>query len=141
MNESRCPTGEELLAFNLGKLPEHQLGEIAGHLEICAACMAQMDRIDGIEDPMLAAIRSPCSVDAYQAEPEYQSVLSRLADIGRTPAPGIDLAEKATTEGPSEGTMIRDYRLLDDGRTVDDRTDRSAGRGGVGSICSLRDAA
>ena len=59
MRGSDCPTEPDLVAFNLGDLPEAALEAISRHLEGCPSCDAFLDRLEDRTDSALAALRYP----------------------------------------------------------------------------------
>src|SRR5262245_37424507 len=54
-----CPSDQELLAFHLGTAPPDALDELAAHVEGCPLCETALQRLDGTDDPVLAALRRP----------------------------------------------------------------------------------
>jgi WD40 repeat protein len=48
-----CIPPEELAAFNLGRLPEARIEEVANHLEVCARCAATAQALDTVRDGFL----------------------------------------------------------------------------------------
>jgi eukaryotic-like serine/threonine-protein kinase len=55
--QRHCLTEDELLAFHLGTLPEHEVEAAADHLEECPRCEAAFRRYDTVVDPVLNALR------------------------------------------------------------------------------------
>jgi hypothetical protein len=54
-----CPSEQELLAFHLGMLPEQEVDTVAAHLDCCLGCEAALQKLDGVVDPLLSALRRP----------------------------------------------------------------------------------
>ncbi|MGE3804493.1 MAG: protein kinase [Gemmataceae bacterium] len=50
-------TEADMVAFNLGELPEGTVVEIAQHLESCLVCEKRARRFDGVVDPFMAGFR------------------------------------------------------------------------------------
>jgi WD40 repeat protein len=78
----RCPSPDELLAFQQGLLPDEEVDAIAEHLEACAACEGLAQRLDGTTDPLLKALRRPM--------PTLSALAGRVADI----SPAADATPK-----------------------------------------------
>ena len=52
-----CPSRNDLSGFNLGRLPEHSMEEIAAHLEQCTRCEETAKELDHEADPIVASLR------------------------------------------------------------------------------------
>lgn len=81
MPYSNCPTGDELLALSVGKLPEERSEVIFEHLEYCTACQETLETMPEPEDTLLQALRSPLQHDPYLDEPECQRALAAVLDM------------------------------------------------------------
>src|SRR5262249_21246302 len=57
MPAATCPSREQLLAFQLGDLPEPTLQDVAQHLETCSPCETLAQQLDGALGGVLSAIR------------------------------------------------------------------------------------
>ncbi len=57
MAHPECPGEVVLRAFVLGDLTEHELGEVAEHLDRCGRCEERIDRLDGLGDAVLSDLR------------------------------------------------------------------------------------
>jgi WD40 repeat protein len=80
-----CVTKAELTAFHLGDLPESRLDAIAEHLEECPRCEALARALDGLSDPVIAAVRHSAAEPACGAQPLPSAVgdYKILDEIGR----------------------------------------------------------
>src|SRR5581483_5488096 len=81
---SRCPSREELAAFNLGELPEPLLDAVAAHLEACPRCEEAARALDRVADPVIEALRGSASRTAPPPTIEHVS-RTELADRTRPP--------------------------------------------------------
>jgi len=68
MARSSCVTEVELIALNLGEIPEATLAEIAGHIDSCPMCEEKARKYDQLMDPFLAGF--------YQALPGRDTSLA-----------------------------------------------------------------
>src|SRR5262245_12358041 len=59
MGPEACPSADELLAFHLGQVSAARIDEVADHLTLCSACERQVQELDRLTDPVLAALRRP----------------------------------------------------------------------------------
>jgi hypothetical protein len=74
-----CPSGEELIAFYEGELPEAALNRVAEHIEIpCPSCIAVLSKLAERADPLLAEFREPLPLSAAEAEAAYWSALKHV---------------------------------------------------------------
>jgi len=62
MSASTCPADGELRAFHLGDLPGAGFERVAAHVADCAACNAVLERLEAVEDGVLAALRRSTAV-------------------------------------------------------------------------------
>jgi WD40 repeat protein len=99
-----CPDHETLAAFLFGKLPPEQEGAVSDHLEQCATCEQQAQRIEGRTDRLIDALRRPAPV----------VVAGEATEIQRTPP------QPALEAGP---VRLEGYRIL-----------AEIGRGGMGVV-------
>ena len=85
MRPGECVTEAELTAFHLGDLPEDLLDAIAEHLEDCPRCETLARALDGLSDPVMAAVRHAAAAPATGTEPRPAAVgeYEILGEIGR----------------------------------------------------------
>jgi formylglycine-generating enzyme required for sulfatase activity len=57
MSENRCPSDEELAAFQNGVLATTALNAVGAHLETCLRCQAALEKLDGCADSVVAGLR------------------------------------------------------------------------------------
>ena len=53
-----CPSREVLADLTLGKLPLETIEALGMHVEMCAACQAILESLDGLEDSLIADIKA-----------------------------------------------------------------------------------
>jgi serine/threonine protein kinase/WD40 repeat protein len=80
MADLACPSHAALTGFVLGTLPEPELERVAGHLDGCPGCEAAVNALEGITDPIVAAIRHPGSSSAALADPADDASRSLLPE-------------------------------------------------------------
>src|SRR5262245_30228606 len=69
-----CPSSDELVAFHTGELTPARVGAVTEHVETCQQGEERLQFLDGVTDPLLAALRrgagdSPAAVPAAGSEP------------------------------------------------------------------------
>jgi eukaryotic-like serine/threonine-protein kinase len=76
-----CPSRTDLAGFNLGRLPEQALEEIAAHLEECNRCEVAVKELDHETDLMVTSLRGLAQPGGQAgARPASLSVPYRLGD-------------------------------------------------------------
>ena len=65
-----CPSREELLDYAVGKLSDEAAEALAGHLDTCPACEAQLAALPDADDSLVARLREPATSDPYLDESE-----------------------------------------------------------------------
>jgi tRNA A-37 threonylcarbamoyl transferase component Bud32 len=96
--ESSCPGPEQLHQFALGLGGTESFDAVAEHVEGCAVCLKQLERLDSPSDPLirrLGRLGTPIPVEPPLEQTWVQAVLDRriAADAGQ------DLARRLS-EGP-----------------------------------------
>ena len=51
-----CPDSTILQAFAVGKLAAGRFDSVAAHVEQCGDCLAHLDALDGVADPLVAQL-------------------------------------------------------------------------------------
>src|SRR5262249_31264609 len=84
-----CPSADELRAFAVGNVTETALARIAGHVEGCRDCEAQLQAFDSASDGLVASLR-------HLTEPRgHESV---------TPPPDLLPAARRAAASPANGS-------------------------------------
>ncbi len=78
MKSDRCPSGDNLAAFVLGKLPEDQSAELAEHASACPTCQAQLRNSDTLSDDLIEHLRHKLVRDAMDGEPELAQLMAQI---------------------------------------------------------------
>ncbi len=75
MNDERCPTTQELKDFHLGNLPPDRLEAVGEHVEACAVCEKWLERLDGLTDEALLAVKA---ISSLTRDPEGRSQIAAI---------------------------------------------------------------
>ncbi len=109
MIEMICPGPEKLTAYLLGDLAEPELGAVAEHLDSCADCAAEADRLEGMNDTVLSHLRR---IPARRPRPPVESTETEVFGPG------------GSARGGAVPEEWGDFRIV-----------REIGRGGMGVVC------
>jgi len=110
MSTTNCPSRDAMRDYLVGKLPDAPSDALAGHLESCLGCQAELATLADADDTLVARLRGPVAPDAYLEEPACGEALARAkAVVGAGQAPG-DAEEDASAILVLE--QLGDYQLL-----------------------------
>jgi serine/threonine protein kinase len=123
MPTATCPSQEQLLAFQLGDLPEPTLQDVAEHLETCRPCETLAQQLDGEMDQVLSAIRRQPGDTARPSG----TITKAVGPAG--PASG-DFSFLLPPVLPDEIGRLGNYRIL-----------RLLGKGGMAFVFQAEDIA
>jgi serine/threonine protein kinase len=123
MPTATCPSREQLLAFQLGDLPEPTLQDVAEHLETCSSCETLAQQLDSEMDQVLSAIRRQPG-DTARPSGTVTNAVGPAA-----PASG-DFAFLLPPVLPDEIGRLGNYRVL-----------RLLGKGGMAFVFQAEDIA
>lgn len=113
MQADKCPSEQDLRAFQLGDLPEASLVAVASHLEICPRCETAAQRLDTLVDPILASIRVPPSADGNWLLSDDDPTVVVPSPQGKKPAQVPDTYSFLLPAlEPDELGRLSNYRVL-----------------------------
>lgn len=83
MNRSSCPTGQQLIDFCIGKLPDPEIDAVAEHLDACSHCRATVEALEKVPIPFVEYYLSQPGnqTPGSSVDPQFRSMLSRLKDL------------------------------------------------------------
>jgi len=93
MFATKCPSGEEIHAYLVGKLSIPAAEDLSGHLEACVACCQTLQALSDADDTLVTHLCRTAEEAPYQQEPQCQEALARAkALVGEeTTVPSPDL--------------------------------------------------
>lgn len=83
MTTTGCPDTPRLAALLGGRLPRHQVEQLAAHLEGCPACARAAPQL-GVDDPLAAAFRSAGPTAPAEEEPRVDELIGLLCRLGQS---------------------------------------------------------
>ena len=128
-DEPGCPTGDQLADYVLGKLPDETGDVICQHLAACRKCQEAVEPLDGLPDPLIAALRRADLNESGPDDRELEGLLHRVAAPGLKDAWNSEANQEHAKESPGRGAESRDIRLPDQYRLIEE-----LGQGGMGAV-------
>jgi serine/threonine protein kinase len=115
---------DSLTDYALGLLGEEEASKIAEHLAHCRQCDAEMTRLDGAADTVVARLRSKTSADPFVDESGCGAMLAAIKTMGIQTAPAEGDSVPTVDSVPTgELPRIGEYCLLE-----------KIGEGGMGAV-------
>ena len=121
-----CPSREELLDFAVGKLSDEAAEFLAGHLDSCENCQAELAAFSDAEDTLVARLRGPLPPDPFLDEPECSRAVAIARAVGDCPDFCVSKNGTVPFDAPSTTNLPRllgEYQLL-----------QRLGSGGMGTV-------
>ena len=81
MSRPSCPRAEDLLAYQVGTLPEEVAETLIDHLANCPACQTVVEKLPEGSDSFIANLRRPAAETRYGEEPEFSTALRRAKAV------------------------------------------------------------
>ncbi len=148
-----CLSADALTAFDLGTVAEHELDQIADHLDGCTSCQRALARLDTSADPLIRGLRRnarPQPVSEPTPVPSIGSAFRATVDFAPAVAgDGATVVRKSDTPrgsatGPNrsalpDGVLAPPEALDEIGRLSTYRVLREIGRGGMGVVFEAED--
>jgi serine/threonine protein kinase len=117
MSLTSCPAADELLAFNLGKLPEECLETVAAHLAECSGCQTTLQTLEIHTDSLVAGLRQDAQEEAYAEETAFREALVKVEALTTEcltePAGQPPTGAEAAGDSRPELGRLREYQLLE----------------------------
>jgi len=115
-----CPSRQTLAEYAIGRLPDEQSDELAGHLDSCPDCQATILSLEDAEDTFIGRLRTPPASDAFLAEPQFQAAVAEA--VAMQAAPDAASVRGSDSHDPLPQT-IGEYQVLEE-----------LGHGGMGRV-------
>ncbi len=124
MPTATCPSREQLMDYLVGKLPDDASDSLAGHLESCPDCQAELATLADADDTLVARLRGADRAGPVLDEPECGQAVARAkaalggveaaADSQRWSGGGTAAPRDETLPGTSEPSLpqqLGEYQL------------------------------
>ena len=86
-----CPSREELLDYAVGKLSDEAAESLAGHLDSCENCQAELAALSDADDTLVARLRGPLPADPILDEPECSRAVAIARAVAENDASATNL--------------------------------------------------
>jgi serine/threonine protein kinase len=146
MKSDPCPSGDHLIAFVLGKLPEEQAIPLAEHTSECPKCQAQLRNSDTLSDDLIDQLRNAPTPDPLDGEPELAQLMAQIETASGLPGGhshpdeskgGLD--ESADVSREAKEVLAPPQQSDEIGRLGAYRVLKILGAGGMGIVFQAED--
>jgi predicted Ser/Thr protein kinase len=90
MEIQKCPTNDELVCFDAGRLHSSRFEEISEHLDRCDDCAARFESLGDCEDELLDSLRKEFPCEIIENQSDIEGLLEGIAAAGNTSKYSVD---------------------------------------------------
>lgn len=83
MDETPCPSSQELIDFCIGKSGEQNIEALTRHLDLCASCRQTVEALERVPIPFVEYYLSRCGPEQPRTavDPQFREMLAKLKQL------------------------------------------------------------